>query len=103
MPWKESHIVDQRLQFLSSYQKEGMSLSDLCREFAVSANSGRVRLSKRFPNTASEQQRRHQLAQGQDLHKPSLSFEDLGFEEMDEDFFRSTSATSSWANLTLLS
>jgi hypothetical protein len=29
MPWKESRIVDQRLQFLSSYQKEEMSVSDL--------------------------------------------------------------------------
>jgi hypothetical protein len=31
MPWKESCIVDQRLQFLSSYQKEEMSVSELCR------------------------------------------------------------------------
>src|SRR5258705_6895281 len=35
MPWKESR--DQRLQFLSSYQKEEMSFSDLCREFGVTA------------------------------------------------------------------
>ena len=40
MPWKESHIVDQRLQFLSSYQKEEMSFSDLCREFGVSRPTG---------------------------------------------------------------
>ena len=40
MPWKESCIVDQRLQFLSSYQKEEMSLSDLCREFGVSRPTG---------------------------------------------------------------
>ena len=40
MPWKESRIVDQRLQFLSSYQKEEMSLSDLCREFGVSRPTG---------------------------------------------------------------
>jgi hypothetical protein len=33
---KESRIVDQRLQFLSSYQKEEMSVSDLCREYEVS-------------------------------------------------------------------
>jgi transposase len=32
--------VDQRLQFLSSYQKEEMSLSDLCREFGVSRPTG---------------------------------------------------------------
>jgi hypothetical protein len=28
MPWKESRIMDQRLQFLSSYQKEEMSVAD---------------------------------------------------------------------------
>ncbi len=32
--------MDQRLQFLSSYQKEEMSLSDLCREFGVSRPTG---------------------------------------------------------------
>src|SRR5277367_5496771 len=40
MPWKVSCIVDQRLQFLSSYQKEEMSISDLCREFGVSRPTG---------------------------------------------------------------
>ncbi len=40
MPCKESRIVDQRLQFLSSYQKEEMSVSDLCREFGVSRPTG---------------------------------------------------------------
>ena len=32
--------MDQRLQFLSSYQKEEMSVSDLCREFGVSRQTG---------------------------------------------------------------
>jgi transposase len=32
--------VDQRLQFLSSYQKEEMSVSELCREFGVSRPTG---------------------------------------------------------------
>src|SRR5271154_1011896 len=40
MPWKESRIVDQRLQFLSTYQKEEMSVSELCREFGVSRPTG---------------------------------------------------------------
>src|ERR1700743_351536 len=40
MPWKESRIMDQRLQFLSSYQKEEMSVSELCREFGVSRPTG---------------------------------------------------------------
>jgi transposase len=32
--------VDQRLQFLSSYQKEEMSVSELCRKFGVSRPTG---------------------------------------------------------------
>ncbi len=40
MPWKESRIVDQRLQFLSSYQKDEMSISELCREFGISRPTG---------------------------------------------------------------
>src|SRR5271155_3195462 len=40
MPWKESRIVDQRLQFLSSYQKKEMSVSELCRDFGVSRPTG---------------------------------------------------------------
>jgi leucine-zipper of insertion element IS481 len=36
MPWKESCILDQRLQFLSSYQKEEMLVADLCRAHGIS-------------------------------------------------------------------
>jgi transposase-like protein len=36
MPWKEMRIMDQRLQFLSSYQKEEMSVGDLCRAYEIS-------------------------------------------------------------------
>ena len=36
MPWKETRTVDQRLQFLSSYQKEEMSATDLCHEYGIS-------------------------------------------------------------------
>ena len=36
MPRKESRILDQRLQFLSSYQKEEMSVADLCRAYGIS-------------------------------------------------------------------
>jgi hypothetical protein len=36
MPWKESRILDQRLQFLSSYEKKEMSVADLCREYEIS-------------------------------------------------------------------
>jgi hypothetical protein len=40
MPWKESRILDQRLQFRSSYRMEEMSVSDLCCEFGVSRPMG---------------------------------------------------------------
>lgn len=40
MPWKEIRIMDQRLQFLSSYQKEEMSVADLCREYGISRPTG---------------------------------------------------------------
>ena len=53
MPWKESRIVDQRLQFLSSYQKKEMSLSDLCREFGVSRPTG-YRWISRYNETGPE-------------------------------------------------
>ena len=36
MAWKVSCIVDERLQFLSSYQKEEMSVTDLCHEYGIS-------------------------------------------------------------------
>lgn len=36
MPWKETRTVDQRLQFLSSYRKEEMSVTDLCHEYGIS-------------------------------------------------------------------
>ncbi len=40
MPWKGSRILEQRLQFLSSYQKEEMSVADLCREYGISRPTG---------------------------------------------------------------
>ena len=40
MPWKEGRILDQRLQFLSSYQKEEMSVADLCRQYGISRPTG---------------------------------------------------------------
>jgi hypothetical protein len=36
MPWKEIRTVDQRLQFLSSNQKEEMSVTDPCHEYGIS-------------------------------------------------------------------
>lgn len=35
MPWKETRTVDQRLQFLSSYQRKEMSVTDLCHVYGI--------------------------------------------------------------------
>jgi transposase len=53
MPWKESRILDQRLQFLSSYQKEEMSVADLCREYGISRPTG-YRWINRYNETGPE-------------------------------------------------
>ena len=53
MPWKEIRIVDQRLQFLSSYQKEEMSVADLCREYGISRPTG-YRWINRYNETGPE-------------------------------------------------
>ncbi len=53
MPWKEIRIMDQRLQFLSSYQKEEMSVADLCREYGISRPTG-YRWINRYNETGPE-------------------------------------------------
>ena len=53
MPWKESCILDQRLQFLSSYQKEEMSVADLCRAYGISRPTA-YRWIHRYNETGSE-------------------------------------------------
>jgi Helix-turn-helix domain len=53
MPWKESRILNQRLQFLSGYQKEEMSVADLCREYGISRPTG-YRWINRYNETAPE-------------------------------------------------
>ena len=53
MPWKESRIMDQRLQFLSSYQKEEMSVADLCRAYGISRPTA-YRWINRYNETGPE-------------------------------------------------
>ena len=53
MPWKESRITDQRLQFLSSYQKEEMSVADLCRAYGISRPTA-YRWTNRYNETGPE-------------------------------------------------
>ena len=45
--------MDQRLQFLSSYQKEEMSVADLCREYGISRPTG-YRWINRYKETGPE-------------------------------------------------
>jgi len=40
MPWKETKVFDSRLQFIALYQREMMSISELCREFGISRTTG---------------------------------------------------------------
>ena len=39
MPWKESHLMDERIQFISRLL-DGERMSDLCREFGISRKTG---------------------------------------------------------------
>ena len=73
MPWKEIRTVDQRLQFLSSYQKEEMSVTDLCHEYGVSRPTG-YKWIKRYeevgPEGLLDRRRRRTTAHTQ--HRPGL-------------------------------
>lgn len=40
MPWKESSVLDQRVQFIAEYLKDTMSISDLCKQFGISRPTG---------------------------------------------------------------
>ena len=53
MPWKEGCILDQRLQFLSSYQKDEMSVADLCRAYGISRPTA-YRWINRYNETGPE-------------------------------------------------
>ena len=39
MPWKECSVMDERLRFVAKLL-EGESMSDVCREFAISRKTG---------------------------------------------------------------
>nr|WP_260473058.1 helix-turn-helix domain-containing protein [Edaphobacter aggregans] len=53
MPWKEGRVLDQRLQFLSSYQKEEMSVADLRRAYRISRPTA-YRWINRYNETGPE-------------------------------------------------
>jgi transposase-like protein len=39
MPWKECHVMDERLRFVAR-RLEGESMSSLCEEFGISRKTG---------------------------------------------------------------
>ncbi len=40
MPWKETSVLDQRLQFIATFLSQELSMADLCREFGISRKAG---------------------------------------------------------------
>ena len=40
MPWKETSVVDGRLQFIAACKREEHSVSALCRTFGISRKTG---------------------------------------------------------------
>ena len=40
MPWKETCAMDQRMQFIAVWQRDELTMSDLCRMFGVSRTTG---------------------------------------------------------------
>ena len=40
MPWKETHVMDERVQFIAAYLKGEQSMAELCREHGVARKTG---------------------------------------------------------------
>ena len=40
MPWKETHVMDERQRFITTYHRSGLSFAGLCRRFGVSRKCG---------------------------------------------------------------
>ncbi len=47
MPWKELHIMDQKLKFVTKSFSQGINFTELCREFGISTKTG-YKWKKRF-------------------------------------------------------
>lgn len=98
MPWKETRTVDQRLQFLSSYPKEKMFVTDLYHEYGISRPTAYkwikhygevgpeglldlVRTPHSCPHATSAEIENEILAE-------VFRNEEVGLEQMDEDVHR---------------
>lgn len=40
MPWKEAHVIDERMKFIAYYLEEEHTLTDLCLHFGISRKTG---------------------------------------------------------------
>ncbi len=40
MPWKETHVMEERLKFIGAYLEDEWSMTDLCRAFGISRQTG---------------------------------------------------------------
>ena len=47
MPWKESHVMEQRMKFIAAYLQGDWTMTDLCEQFGVSRETG-YRLVRRY-------------------------------------------------------
>ena len=42
MPWKETHVMDERLQFVGCCLEGTWQMAELCRAFGISRNTGSI-------------------------------------------------------------
>src|SRR5215813_10438438 len=46
MPWKASSVMEEKLRFVFEYQRDGLSMVDLCERFGISRETGYVWLRR---------------------------------------------------------
>jgi len=40
MPWKESGVVEERMRFVRDYEREEMTMAELCRFYGIARKTG---------------------------------------------------------------
>jgi len=40
MPWLETRVMDQRMQFIVYYQRQEQCMAELCRQYGISRKTG---------------------------------------------------------------
>jgi putative transposase len=46
MPWKESSVMDEKLRFVVEYERDERTMTELCRDFDISRETGYVTLRR---------------------------------------------------------